>query len=49
MLSVVVFATNVVRIVPLPSERNPVLLVHANAVLSLPVSNQRLETIAGHS
>src|SRR5947207_3730749 len=49
MLSVVVLATNVVRIMPLPPKRNPVLLVHANTMLPLPVSNQRLQAIAGNS
>src|SRR5215831_4121944 len=48
MLLVVVLATDVVRIMPLPSERDPVLLVHANAVLPLPVPYQRLQTIAGN-
>src|SRR5688572_10134931 len=48
MLSVVVLAADVVRIVLLPSESNPVLLVHPNAVLALPVSNQGFETIAWH-
>ncbi len=37
---------DVVRIMPLPSERDPVLLAHANAVLALPVPNQRLQAIA---
>ena len=41
-------ATDVVRIMPLPSERDPVLLVHSNAVLPLPVSGQHLQTIAGN-
>jgi len=36
---VVVLATDVVRIMPLPPERDPVLLVHANAVLSFTVAN----------
>src|SRR6202043_3370530 len=49
MLSVVVLATDVVRIVPLPPECDPVSLVHANAVLSLPVPSQRLQAIAGTS
>ena len=31
-----------------PSEGDAVLLVHANAVLALPVSSQGLETVAGH-
>ena len=48
MLLVVVLATDVVRIVLLPQEGDSVLLVHANAVLTLSVSSQGLETVARH-
>jgi hypothetical protein len=43
---VVVLAADVVRIVSLPSERDPILLVHANAVLPLAISGQRLQAMA---
>src|SRR4030095_7233160 len=42
MLSVVVLAADVVRIMVLPSETDPVLLVHTNTVLALPVFQQEL-------
>ena len=45
MLSVVVLAADIVRIVFLPSESDPVLLVHPNAVLALSVSSQSFEAI----
>jgi hypothetical protein len=48
MLSVVVLAADVVRIVFLPSKGNPVLLVHPNTMLPLPVSSQGFETITWH-
>jgi len=48
MLSVVVLATDVVRIMPLPPERDPVLLINANAVLALPVSGQGFQAVARH-
>src|SRR5215203_1330720 len=48
MLSVVVLAADVVRIMSLPSECDPVLLVDANTVLPLPVTSHRLQAIAGN-
>src|SRR6185436_6252438 len=48
MRSVVVLAAEIVRIVFLPPERDPVLLVHANTVLTLPVSTQGFQAVARH-
>src|SRR5689334_10140547 len=48
MLSVVVLAADIVRIVFLPPESDPVLLVHANTVLALPVSTQGFQAVARH-
>src|SRR3954469_17643659 len=48
MLSVVVLAADVVRIMSVPSECDPILLVDANTVLPLPVTSQRLQAIAGN-
>src|SRR5438067_7431495 len=48
MLSVVVLAADIVRIVCLPPERDPVLLVDANTVLALPVSSPGFQAVARH-
>src|SRR4029453_4391105 len=48
MLLVVVLAADIVRIVFLPPERDPVLLLHAHTVLALPVSSQGFQAIARH-
>jgi hypothetical protein len=47
MLSVIVLAADIVRIVSLPPESDPVLLVHANTVVALAISSQGFEPIAG--
>jgi hypothetical protein len=48
MLSVVVLAADVVRMVFLPQESDSVLLVHADAVLAFPASSEGFEAIARH-
>ena len=43
---VIIDNLNVVRIAVAPDEADPVLVVHANAVLPLPITPERLESVS---